>query len=160
MSHELDTLAEYLHDSLAFQLAVNTDITAWRDNNMVSNQNFIEIEEIIDFVFDDIMEQYRYTDRVYNELENARLMIQGVVWASVNVPYPQDAIRHLERVVDNTYTLFMGMYYRHIRTLMIETDHCVQVIQRNWKNAIANPNYMICRRRLIREANELEIPSN
>ncbi len=38
---------------------------------------------------------------------------------------------------------------------IIQTKHSAHTIQRAWKRIITNPEYMICKRRLIREYNSM-----
>jgi hypothetical protein len=37
---------------------------------------------------------------------------------------------------------------------VVMKTHAARVIQRHWRHAIANPQYLVCRRRLLRELNE------
>jgi hypothetical protein len=148
VDEQLDNLCDLLRDSLAFQLIIHTNRTFWEELNELSQANINDIEETIDFAFDLIIEQYQYTKEVYDALENARVLIQNVTWAAMNVPFPHDTDNHLERVCDNVYMVFVNVCYPAIRTAMIDANHKVQVIQRVWKKAVSNPTFLACRRRL------------
>jgi len=148
---ELDNLCDTLHASLAFQLIVHTNRAFWYEMDELSNENVTEIENTIDFAFEIIMDQYEHIPKVYDLLENARIMAQNITWAAMNVPFPHDTDRHLERVCDNVYRVFVETCYPAIRTAMIDSNYKVIAIQRCWKNAVSNPNFMVCRRRLERE---------
>lgn len=155
VDEQLDNLCDILRDSLAFQLIIHTNRTFWEELDELPQENVNDMEKTIVFAFELIMDQYEHIPKVYNLLENARLMLQNATWAAMNVPFPHDTDRHLERVCDNVYRIFVEMCYPAIRTEMIDANHKVQVIQRNWKNAVSNPNFLACRRRLDREFGNL-----
>jgi hypothetical protein len=49
------------------------------------------------------------------------------------------------------------MAARRIQRLWRKRRAAVQVIKKAWKEAISNPSYTLCKKRLLREANELTI---
>jgi hypothetical protein len=50
-----------------------------------------------------------------------------------------------------------NMAARRIQRLWRKRRAAVQVIKKAWKEAISNPSYTLCKKRLLREANELTI---
>lgn len=41
------------------------------------------------------------------------------------------------------------MHYQHFRARNFAKKRCARIIQRMWRECICNPNYMMCKRRLI-----------
>lgn len=64
---------------------------------------------------------------------------ERIKWCNEKPKYPLDEVKNMviARIVDAQYK-----------------EKKAKVIQRGWRNAISNPNYKLCRERLIREYNE------
>jgi hypothetical protein len=158
VDEQLDNLCDILHGSLSFQLVLGTNRDYWEEIDELCQRDIDDIDATIDFSFELVMLQYEKIPKVLEILENAQIMLKNVTWAAMNVPFPEDTDRHIQRVVNNVYHIFVHTYYPALRTEMIEANHQVQVIQRVWKNAISNPNFLACRRRLEREFKDMNGP--
>ena len=144
-----------LRGLLEFQLGLRIDRHFWYDNMQLSDEDNRLNAAVIDGAFMDLMHRYQNANGVMEILEHCRILIQNVVWASMNVPLPPmdhddwnacDA--HIERVIDNAVTVYNRVIYAPLRTEMIMANHNAQVLQRNWRRCITDPSHLACRRRL------------
>jgi hypothetical protein len=152
---QLDDFELELFHALEFQLIVNTNRTFWEEEDHLSNQCLMGIEEAIDWGFDDdIVKRYNGTE-VTPLLDEARVVIHNAVYAAMNVPYPRDPDRHMERVLDNIREIYVDVVYPRLRTEMVMLNHHAQVLQRTWRKCITDPSHLACRRRLEYEFQDL-----
>ena len=117
------------------------------------------IMRVIDMSFEDMTHRYSAVPVISELLAYCRILIQNVVWASMNVPLPPSfqhtwADAHMERVIDNAMTVYNRQIYAHLRTEMIMANHNVEVLQRTWRRCITDPAHPACRRRLEYEYHE------
>ena len=133
-----------------FQLAIHTNMTEWDDNDRLSNDDWENINATIRDVFAPFIRQYGYT-AAEPILQNSRNALIHVVWAAMNVPFPRNPWDHVERVVENTLNVFNRTTCANLMTEMIMVNNSANVIQRNWRRAIADPAYIVCRNRLMYE---------
>lgn len=112
------------------------------------NGDNTSIRLVIDGCFLDMVHRYSAVLPVSAVLEHCRILIQNVVWAAMNVPFPADPGLHIEAVIDNAMYVYTQVIYAHLRTEMIMANHNVEVLQRTWRRCIADPSHPACRRRL------------
>lgn len=122
----------------------------------LSNENNETTRRVIDDCFTDMAHRYSAVPQISAVLEHCRILIQNVVWASMNVPWPEVPDLHIERVIDNAMTVYNRVIYAHLRTEMIMANHNAVVLQRNWRRCITDPEHPACRRRLEYEFREME----
>jgi hypothetical protein len=147
---EIELLGQRLNGELMFQLAIHTNMTEWDNMDRLSNDDWENINATIRDVFAPFIRQYGYTT-AEPILQNSRNALIHVVWAAMNVPFPRNPWDHVERVVENTLNVFNRTTYANLRTEMIMASHHANVIQRNWRRAIADPSYIVCQNRLMYE---------
>jgi hypothetical protein len=147
---EIEALRQRLNGELMFQLAIHTNMTEWDDNDRLSNDDWENINATIRDVFAPFIRQYGYT-AAEPILQNSRNALIHVVWAAMNVPFPRNPWDHVERVVENTLNVFNRTTCANLMTEMIMVNNSANVIQRNWRRAIADPAYIVCRNRLMYE---------
>ena len=147
---QLDDFELELFNSLEFQLIVGTNQAFWDEEDCLSNQCLVGIEEAVDRGFQEMMERYEGTT-VLTILETARVVIQNAVFAAMHVPFPRDPDRHMARVLRNIREIYVDVAYAPVRTEMVMLNHHAQVVQRTWRKCITDPSHPACRRRLQRE---------
>jgi hypothetical protein len=125
----------------------------WNELDRIPDQDNEAIRRVIDMSFEDMFHRYSAASDVMAILEHCRILIQNVVWASMNVPWPEAPGLHIERVIDNTMEVYNRVIYAPLRTEMIMTNHNVEVLQRTWRRCITDPSHPACRRRLEHEFN-------
>jgi len=144
-----------LRGLLEFQLGLRIDRQFWYDNQQLSEADNRLTSQVIDGAFTDLTHRYQNVDAVMEILEHCRILIQNVVWASMNVPIQHDAIdAHIDAVINNAMTVYNRVIYAPLRTEMIMANHNAHVLQRTWRRCITDPSHLACRRRLMYEFEE------
>lgn len=145
---QLEEFETDLRSALEIQLIMNTHMDQWNELDRLSDQDNEAIRRVIDMSFEDMTHRYSAAPDVMAILEHCRILIQNVVRASMNVPWPEVPDLHIERVIDNTMEVYNRVIYAHLRTEMIMANHNVEVLQRTWRRCITDPSHPACRRRL------------
>ena len=145
---QLEEFETDLRAALEIQLIMNTHMVEWNELDRLSDVDNAAITRVIDECFLDLAHRYSVAPQVSAVLEHCRILIQNVVWASMNVPWPEVPDLHMERVIDNAMTVYNNVIYAHLRTEMIMANHNVEVLQRTWRRCITDPAHPACRRRL------------
>ena len=122
----------------------------WEATDRLETDDMENINATIRDVFAPFIRKYAYTS-VVPILQYCRNSLCHIVWASMNVPFPRDPFEHIERVVENTINVMVKTSYESLKHKMLIANHYAHVIQRNWRRAIANPAYVMCRKRLMNE---------
>ena len=143
-----------LRSALEVQLLMNTHMVEWHELDHLSDTDTAALIRVIDSCFEDLMHRYQNAKFVMEILEHCRILIQNVVWASMNVPWPEVPDLHIEAVVNNALTVYNRVIYAPLRTEMIMANHNAEVLQRTWRRCITDPSHPACRRRLEYEFNE------
>lgn len=144
-----------LRNHLEFQLIVNTNRNYWNEMDTLHPDDNIDIENAIRGSFVDIIHRYRQSQQVIDILAHCQILINNVVWAAMNVPYPANPDLHIERVVDNALHVYIQTIYALLRTEMIMANHVAHIVQRTWRRVVADPQHPVCRRRLLREFDDM-----
>ena len=152
---QLDEFETDLRSALEIQLIMNTHMVEWNELDRLSDQDNEAIRRVIDMSFEDMTHRYSPVPSVTAILEHCRILIQNVVWVSMNVPWPEVPDLHIERVLDNTMEVYNRVIYAPLRTEMIMANHNCEVLQRTWRRCITDPSHPACRRRLEYEFNEV-----
>ena len=149
---QLEEFETDLRGLLELQLGLRINWQFWADNTILSEQDNRLTAEVIDGAFMDLTHRYQNAQDVMNILEHCRILIQNVVWASMNVPVQYDGIdAHIEAIINNAMTVYNRVIYAHLRTEMIMANHNAHVLQRTWRRCITDPAHLACRRRLMYE---------
>ena len=151
---QLEEFETDLRSALEIQLIMNTHMVEWHELDHLSDTDTAALIRVIDSCFEDLMHRYQNAQFVMEILEHCRILIQNVVWASMNVPWPEVPDLHIEAVVNNALTVYNRVIYAPLRTEMIMANHNAEVLQRTWRRCITDPSHPACRRRLEYEFNE------
>ena len=144
-----------LRSALEVQLLMNTHMVEWHELDHLSDTDTAALIRVIDSCFEDLMHRYQNAQFVMEILEHCRILIQNVVWASMNLPIQHDGVAaHIEAVINNALTVYNRVIYAPLRTEMIMANHNAEVLQRTWRRCITDPSHPACRRRLEYEFNE------
>jgi hypothetical protein len=150
MDEQLDRLETQMRNELEFQLSVHVPRRYWELMNELDEGTNENIKATLRDVFAPWITMYRSTV-IEKILVHCRDVLIQVVWATMNVPYPRDSEAHIQSVVRNALYVYVQLFYAPLRTEMIMVNHSAEVIQRTWRRAIADPSYLVCRRRLLSE---------
>ena len=152
---QLEEFETDLRAALEVHLVMNTNRRYWTEMDAISREDAESIRRVINECFLDLDHRYQAVKPVTELLEYARILIQNVVWAAMNVPWPEAEDLHIYRVVDNAIEVYTMVIYAPLRTEMIMANHNAQVLQRTWRRCITDPEHPACRRRLEYEFREM-----
>ena len=153
---QLEEFEEDLRGLLELQLGHAVDRHFWYENAQLSDEDNLLTAQAIDGAFLDLMHRYKNVQPIMDLLEHCRILIQNVVWASMNVPLPATPLHtwaddHIEAVINNAIQVYNRVIYAHLRTEMIMANHNAEVLQRTWRRCNTDPTHPACRRRLMYE---------
>jgi hypothetical protein len=155
----MEELEERLCSELRFQLVVHTNMASWEVFDQLDSSDWENINATIRDVFASWIYRYGYTKAV-PILQQTRNTLIRIVWAAMNVPFPRDPIEHIERVIENTLDAFRQTVRESLRHEMLMANHHAHVVQRNWRRAVADPSYVVCRKRLLFEFKKISSESD
>lgn len=155
----MDELIESLSEELRFQLTIHTDMGKWEAMDRLDTGDNENIDATIRDVFAPFIRKYAYTAAL-PILQYCRNSLCHIVWASMNVPFPRDPFEHIDRVVENTINVIRLTVYESLKHKMLMANHYAHLIQRNWRRAIVDPAYLVCRNRLMYEFKKISAEIN
>jgi len=148
---QLEEFEVDLRGLLELQLGHAVDRHFWYENAQLSDEDNLLNAQAIDGAFMDLMHRYQNAQAVTDLLEHCRILIQNVVWAAMNVPWPEVPDLHIDAVINNAMAVYNRVIYAPLRTEMIMANHNAEVLQRTWRRCITDPDHSACRRRLMDE---------
>lgn len=152
---QLEEFETDLREALEIQFVTYIHMGYWHEMDCLSDADNEGVRVVIDACFLDLMHRYQNVDGILALLEHCRILIQNVVWAAMNVPFPEVPILHIERVIANALQVYNRVIYAPLRTEMIMANHNAEVLQRTWRRCITDPIHPACRRRLVFEFTHL-----
>jgi hypothetical protein len=147
---QLDAFETRLTAQLQYALFVNINLDYWEELDELDAVSVQVIRDIVHDVFAPLLATYRDTP-ADPPLERCQVLVENALLASMNVPFPRDPVLHVHRVVQNMRSIFIQTTYAELRTEMIMVNHNAHVLQRTWREVNTNPAWLSCRRRLMRE---------
>jgi hypothetical protein len=134
-------------------LRVDMDYAYWEEFDELSRETLNNIHQIMNVSFDEMYKRYEGTE-VVTLLDRINSEIKMMIRVGMNVPFPLNPEFHIDRVFLNIQ-YEVNYLFADLRQAMLQTNHNVHIVQRTWRRAISDPNYLACRRRLEYEFNEL-----
>jgi hypothetical protein len=107
VDEQLSNLETKLRNNVQFYLTVNTDREFWKRENKFRFKNSRELNKIIKDTFGDLGD------------EDMISVLQHCAWTGMNVEYPTDPDRHIDRFVDNLIEVYIIHVYALLRTKMV-----------------------------------------
>lgn len=151
VDNELQLFEDDLRYKLYHHLKYDINHEYWEELDELDEDSNSKIVELIyTKIFKNIKERYRNT-AVAPILYQLQEIILYTVRTAMNLPYPRKPNFYINRLSENVFDIYMDHSYTTLRTEMIMVHHSATVIQRNWRKAISNPNYQICKERLKNE---------
>lgn len=152
---QLNDFEDALRQTLEYNLTYNINRDHWREFDELSHRDIQMLRHAVNATFIDMRYVYQPSREITLLLANAETLIQNVLWAAMNVPWPLNPQYHVERVVDNVLDVYWMEIYPALRTEMIMVNHAIGILQRNWRRCVSNPAHPVCRRRLEHEFNTM-----
>lgn len=143
-----DRLNAFEESLFTMDLTRGVRLEYWEEIDELDTQSLENIETTVNDAFDDIRLVYRSVPEVLSILDESCLVVQNMVWAGMNVPYPRDPYHHAERLATNVLRAWDDVYMEKMFDKMLEVGNRIEFLQRNWRECISNPSYQACRRRL------------
>jgi hypothetical protein len=145
---QLEEFEVDLGTALEIQLGTSMNVQYWYEMDEISEPDRVDIRRVVNDALMDLTHRYSAVPPIIAILEHCRILIQNVVWASMNVPWPRMPDLHVERVIENAMAVYNENIYAPLRTEMIMANHNAEVLQRTWRRCITDPSHPACRRRL------------
>lgn len=154
MEAELTLFENDLFGQLEFYIKVELGRTVWETNDAPAEREFDALNGIMDQAFDTLATKY-HSDQMFDIIYDTQIHLENALWLSLNVPWPRDFERHTDQCLANVRVIFTQLAANDLLTEMTLLTTRAQVIQEQWRMAIANPRFAVCRKRLRRELTEL-----
>lgn len=155
VDEQIDQFEDLLSHQLGTSLINSINLQYWRELNEQDAPTLQRISDLIQVPFDHLLRAYDGS-RVGVVLRLGATLLKAAARVALNVPCPEAAVLHVAQVSENLFEIYIEHIYANLRTEMMMLNHSAQVIQRNWRRAFFVPTHPMCRRRLLREAAELE----
>lgn len=148
MATHFERLYNALSHDLEFYLTVNLDRTHWEKNGSVRPYDMDLLFYIIQDSFQETEPDIQYMCMVALRCT----LIRDYPHDTEDNPYACEALYEL--AVRNVQHVLVDYRQRLIQSLHA-AHHSAFVIQKQWRKCIANPEYQVCKDRIIREYNEI-----
>jgi hypothetical protein len=156
MNTMADDQLDELHVSLVTSLenlVFNFDVNYWIELDRPSARDLEDVAACVRHEFRFLINTYRDIPSI----RRARIFIEKLLVTGLNVPFPVAPEQHCFAVIENTMDAYYDVVYQDMRIDIIKADLAARSIQVKWKDAITNPRHPACRRRLMREYEELNL---
>ena len=153
---QLDELADDIQNFLYRAFFYEVNHTYWFASGKQAPDTKAEVASAINEAFDFVLRRWESITDVRLILTASRDIFKATVLACIDVPRPDDAHTFLHRVHTNMFLLFSCQFYPRIENGMLPYAHSIEVIQRSWRRVNTDPGHLVCRRRLLREFEDLE----
>lgn len=155
VDHQLEHFEADLFDNIALGLGVNINVDYWAEIGEINTDVRAVLNEVVRTSVAGLCEQYAAVKPVVDLLDNLVILMVNVIWAGLNVHFPQDPVFHVQRIIGNATEVYMDVIYANLRTEMIMANHNASVMQRTWRRCVSDPGHPVCRRRLEYELEAL-----
>lgn len=153
-----DQLAHFeqaLRDRFNFNLIREINLDYWAELDRIDGQSLMSVRNCVMDPFVRMRERYTGTP-VETILARFQFMVWHMLPVALNVPWPgQNTALHVQQVGENMMDFYNENVYAQLRTEMIMMNHSAHIIQRTWRHVASNPGFAVCRRRLVREYEEI-----
>jgi hypothetical protein len=151
---QITDLENDLRDHIDYHLLLNIDQAHWREMDRLTIEDNNALYQVVEGALEPFMIRYQNVRDVTILLEYTRNLLFNIIWAGMNVPWPRNATLHTEAVIDNAFAAWDREIHAMLRTEMIMANHHAEILQRNWRRIIGDPDHPACKRRLEYEFNE------
>ena len=153
---QLDELVVDLRLNLSRALFHEVNHAYWNSTGRQSSDTVYEVRTAIEEAFMFHIRRWCAVPDVMLVLCASRDILKDVIVMALDVPRPPESARFLKRILENFLVMFVRSWVPRIENVLTENQHRVEVIQRTWRRCASDPNHPMCRRRLLREFQDLE----
>jgi len=146
-----------VNNNLARAIWSSINRTYWSIMNQLDDDSVADINFGFDSAFGPYIKRWQTVEPVRAVLERSCETLKEAAWVALNVMWPAEGTdAHIICVQENLMNVFDTKYYRKIYKAMLDVSPNVLKIQRAWRRCTTDPEHPMCRRRLLREFEELE----
>jgi hypothetical protein len=156
VSAQLDELADDLSDNLSRALFTEMNHAYWNSMGRQSPDTIYEVRTAIEEAFMFHIRRWCAVPDVVLVLCASRDILKDTIMMALDVPRPPEANLYLARILENFLVMFVRSWVPRIENVLMENQHRIEIIQRTWRRCTSDPNHPACRRRLLREFQDLE----
>ena len=156
MRAQLDELVVDLRLNLSRALFHEVNHAYWNSTGRQSSDTVYEVRTAVEEAFMFHIRRWCAVPDVMLVLCASRDILKDVIMMAIDVPRPPESARFLKRILENFLVMFVRSWVPRIENVLTENQHRVEVIQRTWRRCASDPNHPMCRRRLLREFQDLE----
>ena len=153
---QLDELVDDLSDNLSRALFTEMNHAYWNSTGRQSPDTIYEVRTAIEEAFMFHIRRWCAVPDVMLVLCASRDILKDVIMMAIDVPRPPESARFLKRILENFLVMFVRSWVPRIENVLVENQHRIELIQRSWRRCVSDPNHPMCRRRLLREFQDLE----
>ena len=153
---QLDELVVDLRLNLSRALFHEVNHAYWNSTGRQSSDTVYEVRTAVEEAFMFHIRRWCAVPDVMLVLCASRDILKDVIVMALDVPRPPESARFLKRILENFLVMFVRSWVPRIENVLTENQHRVEVIQRTWRRCASDPNHPMCRRRLLREFQDLE----
>ena len=149
--HQYQELENNLLYTFLPQFLVNINANYWQELDSLPDDTWDHLRYGIRDEFETTIARFRNNGRVIHILDRMQHAMYWGLRGYFAVPFPGG---RLDAHLDTAFTFILTVltpFYADIRTEMVQVNYFVQKIQKNWREANTNPDYLLCRRRLMYE---------
>lgn len=143
----VDDQLRALEDGIIESIRVE-DQNFWEEVGDLSTEDVARMNNAMYQAFRPLMQAYESSKEVTAILENSLILIQNCAWCAMNLPCLDDPDSYIYCVAHNVRAVFNRVIFSRLRTEMIMANHHCEVIQRNWRRCVTDPEHAACKRRL------------
>lgn len=144
----VDDQITHLEDAIREAILAPMNEVLWDENGELTAADVAALNQGIVDAFRPLRRAYESSHEVSEVLEASLILIQNCSWCGLNLPFLNSPYEHQLLVSQNVQAAFNRACYARLRTEMIMVNHNCEVIQRNWRRCITDPDHPACRRRL------------
>jgi len=156
-----DAVDVQLHDlemGIIGSIGYDVNLEWWIDIGEPDPEYLDRVDNGIATTFENLRTIYKGSGDVSTLLTQSRILIQNCAWTALNIPFPgvfEHFYHYLDAVKHNLIRVYDRQVYEALRAAMVRANHHCEVIQRVWRRCDADPSHSMCRRKLVRQFEDL-----
>jgi thymidylate synthase ThyX len=155
VQNQVAQLREDLDDFIrqAFQFQINH--AYWHEMSRLDSDSKYEIRKAVSEAFEIASRRWAHTPKVFDAHETVEQCIKDSIEIALDVIYPEYTDIHLLHVHENIMTMFDRRWGPRLESAMLDYVESAVKIQDVWRKCYYEPTHPMCRRRLLRQFEEL-----
>jgi hypothetical protein len=127
--------------------------TRWTDSTQIPGT---KVRNGVTEAFEIASHRWRHVPKVLDELAAVCEIIKDSLEIALDISRPSNVNTHIPDVINNIMSMFDRRWDPRLERVMLDYAESAIKIQSVWRKCISDPSHPACRRRLLREFNDLE----